>query len=99
MPRITLFIFGGAAQIGEEPSCARDKFWMALVGPLTCLALGVGFGTLWLVMRDANLPLNALAGWLASINASRAIFNLLPGFPLDGGRVLRAVTWGITNNR
>ena len=104
VPRITLFIFGGAAQISAEPRRARDEFWMALAGPLTSLALAAGFGAVWLATRDANpaanfsLAVNAVAGWLAGINATLAIFNLLPGFPLDGGRILRAIVWGVTNN-
>ena len=104
VPRITLFIFGGAAQISAEPRRARDEFLMALVGPLTSLALAIGFGVVWLATRDAiptatfGLAVNAVAGWLAGINATLAIFNLLPGFPLDGGRILRALVWGVTNN-
>lgn len=102
VPRITLFLFGGAAQISEQPRRARDEFLMALVGPLTSAALAIIFGAVWFVTRESNpngaLMINAVAGWLASINASLALFNLLPGFPLDGGRVLRAVVWGATKN-
>lgn len=98
VPRITLFIFGGVSQISHEPRRARDEFWMALAGPLVSLGLAVVFGLIWLLTRTASPPLAVMAGWLAAINASLAIFNLLPAFPLDGGRVLRAVIWGITNN-
>ncbi len=104
VPRITLFIFGGAAQISREPQRARDEFWMALVGPLTSLALAAIFGTLWFVTSQSNptgtfsLAITAVAGWLAGINASLAVFNLLPGFPLDGGRILRSVVWSVTKN-
>lgn len=98
VPRITLFLFGGAAQISEQPRRARDEFWMALVGPLTSLAVGALCGAVWFVTRDGNQAVNTVAGWLAGINASLAVFNLLPGFPLDGGRVLRAVVWSVTRN-
>jgi len=95
---ITLFIFGGAAQISEEPKSARDEFLMALAGPATSLAIAALFGLLWLVSRPISEPLHALAGWMAWINAALALFNLIPGFPLDGGRIFRALVWAITGN-
>ncbi len=98
VPRISLFIFGGASQISEEPRRAVDEFWMALVGPLTSLVLALVFGAVWLVTQRSSPAINEITGWLAGINASLAIFNLLPGFPLDGGRVLRAIVWGISKN-
>src|SRR5512135_649403 len=98
VPRITLFIFGGASQISEEPRRAIDEFWMALVGPLTSLALAAVFGILWFATQQTSPMITEVSGWLAGINLSLAIFNLLPGFPLDGGRVLRASVWGITKN-
>ncbi len=98
VPRITLFIFGGASQISEEPRRAIDEFWMALVGPLTSFALAALFGALWFASQPASPVISEVSGWLAGINLMLAIFNLLPGFPLDGGRVLRAITWGITKN-
>ncbi len=98
VPRITLFIFGGAAQISKEPQRARDEFLVALVGPLTSLMLAAGFGAIWLITREVNLVVNAVAGWLAGINVGLGLFNLLPGFPLDGGRALRAVVWGVTKD-
>ncbi len=98
VPRITLFFFGGASQISQEPRRARDEFWMALVGPLTSLGLAIAFGVIWFLSQTASPPLAEMAGWLAGINAMLAVFNLLPAFPLDGGRVLRAVAWGITKS-
>lgn len=98
VPRITLFFFGGAAQIAQEPRRARDEFWMALAGPLTSLGLAAALGLVWFLTRSAIPAVSEMAGWLAGINAVLAIFNLLPAFPLDGGRVLRAVTWAITKN-
>lgn len=95
---ITLFIFGGVAQITEEPDRALKEFFMAIVGPLSSLAIALAFGILWLVMRGFSEPVGALARYLALINTSLAFFNLIPGFPLDGGRVLRAVIWGISDN-
>ena len=98
VPRITLFIFGGASQISEEPRRAIDEFWMALVGPLTSLALAGVFGALWFATQKTSPVVTEVSGWLAGINLTLAVFNLLPGFPLDGGRVLRASVWGITKN-
>jgi Zn-dependent protease len=95
---ITLFIFGGVAQISEEPKRARDEFLMALAGPATSLVIAALFGLLWLVSLPISLQLHALARWLAWINVSLALFNLIPGFPLDGGRVFRAIVWGVTGN-
>ncbi|HID63856.1 MAG TPA: site-2 protease family protein [Anaerolineae bacterium] len=95
---ITLFIFGGVAQITKEPDRALKEFLMAIVGPLSSLAIALAFGILWLVVRRFSEPVGALARYLAIINASVALFNLIPGFPLDGGRVLRALIWGISGN-
>jgi Zn-dependent protease/predicted transcriptional regulator len=95
---ITLYIFGGVAQISEEPKSARGEFLMALAGPFTSLVIAGLFGLLWLVILPTSPQLHALAGWLAWINVGVALFNLIPGFPLDGGRVLRATVWGITGN-
>lgn len=95
--RITLFIFGGVAQIGVEPPSASAEFWIALAGPAVSLALAVIFGLLQLVLTGIT-PLLALAKYLAYINGMLVLFNLIPGFPLDGGRVLRAIVWGITHS-
>lgn len=94
---ITLFIFGGVARISTEPPSATAEFWIALAGPATSLALAVFFGALQSAM-GAFAPAMALFKYLAYINASLAIFNLIPGFPLDGGRVFRAMVWGFTHN-
>ncbi len=104
VPRITLFIFGGAAQISAEPRRARDEFRMALAGPVTSLALAALFGAVWFLTQGVSsgaslwLAVGAVASWLASINLMLALFNLLPGFPLDGGRILRSLVWGATHN-
>jgi Zn-dependent protease/CBS domain-containing protein len=95
---ITLFIFGGAAQISEEPKTPRNEFWMAVVGPLTSLVIAALFGVLSLVGRSVSPYLQALSLWLAGINVSLGLFNLIPGFPLDGGRVFRAIVWAVTGS-
>ncbi len=95
---ITLFIFGGVAQITEEPERPLTELLMALAGPLSSLAIAAAFWALWLLTRDVTEPVAALARYLAIINASLAFFNLIPGFPLDGGRVLRAVIWGLSGD-
>lgn len=95
---ITLFIFGGAARISEEPRTARGELWMALVGPLTSVGLAAGFGLLWLLTARSSPQIHALASWLAGINLSLAAFNLIPGFPLDGGRVFRAIVWALSGD-
>jgi Zn-dependent protease len=94
---ITLFIFGGVAQMGEEPPNAVAEFWIALAGPLVSFALAAVLGLLQPVLSGIA-PLLALAKYLTYVNGSLAVFNLIPGFPLDGGRVVRAVVWAITHN-
>jgi Zn-dependent protease/CBS domain-containing protein len=94
---ITLFIFGGVAQIGQEPPNAGAEFRIAIAGPLTSLALGAVFGLTYLL--DRAIPfLAAPSIWLMRINLILALFNMIPGFPLDGGRVLRAAIWGVTGD-
>jgi Zn-dependent protease len=95
---ITLFIFGGVAEIGKEPKTAWQEFLIALAGPAASLILAALFGSLWWISVPKNTPIHALAGWLGWINLILALFNLIPGFPLDGGRVFRAVVWGATGN-
>lgn len=95
---ITLFLFGGAAHISEEPKSPRHEFLMALAGPVASLMIAGLFGLLWQGSLTSNPMLHALTGWLATINLALGLFNLIPGFPLDGGRVFRAVAWYITGN-
>ncbi|UCE06056.1 MAG: site-2 protease family protein [bacterium] len=94
---ITLFIFGGVAQITKEPPSAISEFWIAIAGPATSFMLAILFGLLQTVFT-AIAPLFALAKYLAFINGTLVLFNLIPGFPLDGGRVFRAIVWGLTKN-
>jgi Zn-dependent protease/CBS domain-containing protein len=95
---ITLFIFGGVARITDEPDNPLTELLMAIVGPLLSLVIGMAFGILWFLTRGLIQPVSALARYLSMINVSLAIFNLIPGFPLDGGRVLRALIWGLSGN-
>jgi len=94
---ITLFFFGGVSRLREEPTKPFDEFLMSIVGPLASALLGAFFLGLKLVMPSGTMAAG-LVGWLAVINFSLAVFNLLPGFPLDGGRVLRAAAWGLTGD-
>jgi Zn-dependent protease len=94
---ITLFIFGGVARIEREPSKAIQEFNIAIAGPLASYFLYSVFTGLSLIFPYSE-TLGALAAWLAFINLRLALFNLIPGFPLDGGRIFRAIVWGSTQN-
>ncbi|HVL34768.1 MAG TPA: site-2 protease family protein [Burkholderiales bacterium] len=112
MHRITLFVFGGMAHMDREPERWRAELWMAAVGPVTSLVIGalclLAAGLFVDMARldpadpraflEALGPAPTLLLWLGQINVLLAVFNLVPGFPLDGGRVLRAILWGITGN-
>lgn len=95
---ITLFIFGGVSSMGSEATRARDEFVIAIVGPLTSLVLAALFWALYLATGDGDGPVVAVMFYLGYMNALLAVFNMMPGFPLDGGRVLRSVVWGVTGN-
>jgi Zn-dependent protease/CBS domain-containing protein len=94
---ITLFIFGGVAKMGEEPPSAVAEFCIAIAGPIASLALAGVFGLLQAVLTGLA-PLLALIKYLTYVNGTLALFNLVPGFPLDGGRVVRAIVWAATHN-
>ena len=96
--KITLFLLGGVAQIEKEASDAKTEFWMAVVGPFTSGVLGLILLALarlsgWPLWSPATTPGTALLVWLGYINVGLAAFNMIPGFPLDGGRVLHAILW------
>ena len=94
---ITLFFFGGVAQVEEEPRSAGVEFRVAVGGPLVSLALVVVFWAFSRVDQFGNL-LETAFWWLAGINLALLLFNLVPGYPLDGGRILRSIIWQVTGN-
>ena len=94
---ITLFIFGGAAVLKSEPRRPSDEFFIAVVGPASSLLLALIFLVLSITL-PLDVPARVLLTQLAFINGGLALFNLLPGFPLDGGRVFRAIVWGVTGS-
>lgn len=110
--RITLFIFGGAADIGREPPSPGSEFLIAVVGPVTSVALGIIFVLLGgFILGGTGFtgngpiqalqtlgPLGTLMLWLGPINILLGVFNMAPGFPLDGGRILRSILWAFTKN-
>ena len=100
MKGITLFIFGGIAEMNQEPDRPKTEFLMAAAGPLSSLVLGFGFHGLALAFTGNGQPtsLAAIFGYLAFINWLLAGFNMLPAFPLDGGRILRSALWAARND-
>jgi Zn-dependent protease len=97
---ITLFIFGGVAEMETEPPSARAEFMMAIAGPIASFVLAVGFYGLFLIFESigATSALLGVLRYLAMVNMMLAVFNLVPAFPLDGGRMLRAALWQRTGN-
>lgn len=108
---ITLFIFGGVANIQREPTSPKDEFLITIVGPLTSVTIGIVLliiggmvlGPVDAVGQSTNMfeefsPLTTLIVWLGSVNLVLGIFNMIPGFPLDGGRILRSTLWAATGN-
>jgi Zn-dependent protease/CBS domain-containing protein len=110
--RITFFLFGGVSNIEQEPRSPQAEFLITIVGPITSFVLGllfialsgVGIDSLSTSMRDPSRvlselsPLTTMMLWLGPVNLMLGIFNLIPGFPLDGGRVLRSILWAVTDN-
>ncbi len=94
---INLYIFGGVAEIGAEPPSAKAELAIAIAGPIVSLALAALF-TLAKPFAAASAPLFGIAKYLAYMNTALFVFNLIPGYPLDGGRVFRAAVWGYTHN-
>jgi Zn-dependent protease/CBS domain-containing protein len=99
---ITLFIFGGVSQITEEPKQPKDEFRMAIAGPLASLVIGGILFGIYYTWRGTNTFstqfITAIAYWLGYINLILGVFNLIPGFPLDGGRVFRSLLWWRSGN-
>jgi Zn-dependent protease/CBS domain-containing protein len=112
--RITLFIFGGMAHMEGEAKKPMAELAMAIVGPLTSIGLGLVFGWIGVVLAGGNFeqlvmqdpeaamrsigPVASLFLWLGPVNILLGVFNVIPGFPLDGGRVLRAILWATTGS-
>jgi len=95
---ISLFILGGVAQLAREPGKPSEEFRMAIAGPITSIILGGIFWAIYFPTRESIEPLSGLAFWLGYINLFLAAFNMIPGFPLDGGRVLRSILWWRSGN-
>jgi len=100
---ITLFALGGIASIEKDAATPAKEFWMAIAGPVASFAIGFSCRALagaagWAGRTPSPSAFAAVLGWLAYINIALALFNLVPGFPLDGGRVLRSVVWAITHS-
>lgn len=98
VPAITLFIFGGMAHMGAEAKTPQSEFKIAVVGPLMSLALAGLFYAGWVFLGQQVTPLTVIFQYLAWINLALAVFNMVPAFPLDGGRVFRAWWWWKTNS-
>lgn len=100
---ITLFALGGVAQIEKDAADAKSEFWMGIIGPIASIVIGVVCLVVawllgWSFAAEAVSPPAAMFMWLGFINIALALFNMVPGFPLDGGRVLRAVVWWATGD-
>lgn len=95
---ITLFIFGGVATITQESKRAGDEFLIAVAGPAVSLVIGVVSIAIYLLTGNVSEYIAAIFLYLGYANLILVAFNLIPGFPLDGGRVFRAIVWGVTNN-
>jgi Zn-dependent protease len=94
---INLFILGGVSHLEADSKRARDEFLIAIVGPAASVLISVVLWVVW-VLSEGNSPINAVIWYLALVNLVLGIFNLLPVFPLDGGRVLRSFIWAVTGN-
>jgi Zn-dependent protease len=95
---ITLFIFGGVAHMTEEVKRPGAEMKMAIAGPLCSLIIGILLGLLWFFMQGLPEPVSIMVWWLAIMNLALAGFNLIPGFPMDGGRLLRSLLWRLTGD-
>lgn len=96
---ITLFIFGGVAEIARDATRPLQELLMAIVGPLASLLLGAGFvGAWWVLGAQTDRAIDYVLVWLAIMNVALGVFNLLPAFPMDGGRVFRSLAWLVTGN-
>src|ERR1700744_5092155 len=100
---ITLFALGGVAQIEKEPEDAKTEFLVGIVGPFSSavigvVSLGIAWALGWHIGASPATPVRAMFVWLGYINLSLAAFNMIPGYPLDGGRILRSILWFTSRN-
>lgn len=95
---ITLLPIGGVAEIEQEPQKPFADFAVAIAGPITSLLLGGLFFGLYFLLHPINVPLGGITAYLGYVNIFLGLFNLLPGYPMDGGRILRAIVWGATKS-
>ena len=95
---ITLFIFGGIAHMTKEATHYGAEFKMAVAGPVSSLMIAGIFFMLYFLLQNISESMMAVVFWLAQVNVVLAVFNLIPGFPLDGGRVFRSVLWRFSGN-
>ncbi|MFP4145600.1 MAG: M50 family metallopeptidase [Phycisphaeraceae bacterium] len=95
MRGITLFIFGGVAEMSDEPPSAKTEFLVAVAGPIVSILIGAVLGGIWFLGKEMTWPLTvtAVVGYVSVINFVLVGFNIIPAFPLDGGRVLRSIIW------
>ncbi|MEO8540334.1 MAG: site-2 protease family protein [bacterium] len=98
VPRITLFIFGGMSHMSRQPASAGEEFQIAAAGPATSILIALVTGGAGLLLRDSSEKAEAMLFYLAFVNFALGVFNILPGFPLDGGRVLRSIAWKRTGS-
>ncbi|MFW6061443.1 MAG: site-2 protease family protein, partial [Planctomycetota bacterium] len=100
MRGITLFVFGGVAEMTEEPPSPKAEIVMALAGPAASVLVAVVFWLIWWGGLQAGWSEATVAvfRWIATINTALVVFNMIPGFPLDGGRVLRGILWSVKHD-
>ncbi len=98
VPRITLFIFGGVSHLSRQPRSAGEEFFIAAAGPAASLVIALLIFGASRLAGGGNAPFGAMFEYLAFVNLILAVFNILPGFPLDGGRVLRSIAWKRTRS-
>jgi len=96
---ITLFIFGGVSEIEKEADRPGEEIRIALIGPVSSFFLAVVFGAVWLLSRGRAPIIGEVSEWLSAVNLILGVFNLLPGIPLDGGRVLRGIVWKVMGDK
>jgi len=98
VPKITLFIFGGVSQMARQPRSPGEEFQISAAGPGTSIVIAIVTGGAALALNNSNEKLDGILWYLAAVNLLLGVFNIIPGFPLDGGRVLRSIAWKRTRS-